>query len=61
MAFTDLKQTSVVSGRVEQLRLCAPQSIIATVEDSVLYTEMENLESQEEDDPRRVLWFRPMG
>jgi hypothetical protein len=29
--------------------------------DSVLRTEMEHLESEEEDAPRRVLWFKPMS
>ncbi len=37
-----------------QLRLRAQQCVVATVEDSVLRTEMENLESEEEDAPRRV-------
>ena len=32
-----------------------------TVEDSVLRTEMTGLESQEEDDPKRVLFLRPMS
>ena len=57
----DLKLTFAVSCRAEQLRLRAQQRIVATVEDSVLRTEMENLESQEEDAPRRVLWFKPMS
>ncbi len=38
----------------------AQQRVVATVEDSVLRTEMENLESEEEDAPRRVLWYKPM-
>ena len=37
------------------------QRVVATVEDSVLRTEMENLESEEEDAPRRVLWYKPMS
>ena len=37
-----------------QLRLRAQQCVVATAEDSVLRTEMENLESEEEDAPRRV-------
>jgi hypothetical protein len=49
--FKDLKQTFAVSRRVEQLRLRAQQRVVATVEDSVLRTEMENLESEEEDAP----------
>ena len=52
--FTDLKQTLAVSRRAEQLRLRAQQRVVATVQDSVLRTEMENLESEEEDAPRRV-------
>jgi hypothetical protein len=59
--FKDLKQTFAVSHRVEQLRLRAQQRVVATVEDSVLRTEMENLESEEEDAPRRVLWDKPMS
>jgi hypothetical protein len=59
--FTDLKQVFVISRRAEQFRLRTQQRIVATVEDSVLRTEMENLESQEEDTPRRVLWFKPMS
>ncbi len=35
--------------------------VVATVEDSVLRTEMENLESEGEDAPRRVLYFKPMS
>jgi hypothetical protein len=31
--------------------------MVSTVEDSVLPTEMTVLESQEEDDPKRVLFF----
>ena len=42
--FKDLKLTFAVSRRVEQLRLRAQQRGVATVEDSVLRTEMENLE-----------------
>jgi hypothetical protein len=53
--FKDLKLTFAVSRRVEQLRLRAQQRVVATVEDSVLRIEMENLESEEEDAPRRVV------
>ena len=35
----------------EQLRLRAQERVVATVADSVLYTEMVSLESQEEDAP----------
>jgi hypothetical protein len=34
---------------------------VATVEESVLRTEMTGLESQEEDVPKCVLFFKPMG
>ena len=59
--FKDLKQTFAVSRRAEQLCLRVKQCVIATVEDSALRTEMENLESDEEDAPRRVLWYKPMS
>jgi hypothetical protein len=35
--------------------------LTATVEDSVLHTEKVSRESQEEDTPRHVLWFKPMS
>ena len=57
----DLKQTFAVSRRAEQLRQRVQQRVVATVEDSVLRTEMENLESEEEDASRRVLWYKPMS
>jgi hypothetical protein len=47
--------------RAEQLNLRSQQRIVATVEDSVLRTEMTDLESLEEDDPTRILFFNPMG
>ena len=59
--FKDLKQTFAVSRCAEQLRLRVQQRVIATVEDSALRTEMENLESDEEDASRRVLWYKPMS
>ena len=37
------------------------QRIIATAEDSVLRTEMDNLEPQDEDAPKLVLSFKPMS
>jgi hypothetical protein len=37
------------------------QCIVVTVEDSVLRTEMVRFESQEEDDPNRILFFKPMS
>jgi hypothetical protein len=50
-----------VSRCAEQLRLHSLQRIVATVEDSVLRTEMTSLESQEENDPKRILWYKPMS
>ncbi len=47
--FKDIKQAFAVSRRAEQLRLRSHQRINATSEDFVLRTEMDNLESQEED------------
>jgi hypothetical protein len=49
------------SRRAEQLSLRSQQLIVATVEDSVLRTEMAGLESQEEDAPKRILFFKPMS
>jgi hypothetical protein len=49
------------SRRDEQLRLYSQQRIVATVEDSVLRTEMVDLESHEEDAPKRILFFKPMS
>ena len=46
--------------RAEQLNLLSQQRIVATGEDSVLRTEMGVLESLEEDDPKRILFFKPM-
>jgi hypothetical protein len=48
------------SRRTEELSLRSQQHIAATIEDSVLRTEMAGLESQEEDDPKRILFFKPM-
>ena len=49
------------SRRAEQLRLRSQQRIVATVEESVLRMEMTDLESQEEDAPKRDLFFKPMS
>ena len=49
------------SRRAEQLSLHSQQRIVATVEESVLKTEMTGLESQEEDAPKRLLFFKPMS
>jgi hypothetical protein len=37
------------------------QRVVATVEESVLKMEMAGLESQEEDAPQRILFFKPMS
>jgi hypothetical protein len=47
-----------VSCHTEQLNLCSQHRIVNTVEDSVLRTEMTGLESQEEDTPKSILYFR---
>ena len=57
--FQDLKLMFAGSRRAEQLSLHSQQRIVATVEDSVLRTEMAGLESQEEDDPKCILFFKP--
>ena len=44
----DLKLMFVGSSRAEQLHLCSEHLVVTTVEDSVLRTEMTDLESQEE-------------
>ena len=60
--FRDLKLKYVGSRQAEQLRsLHSQQRIVATVEESVLKTEMVVLESQEEDAPKRILFFKPMS
>ena len=59
-----------VSRRADQFNLTSQQYIVVTVEDSVLRTEMDDLESQEktqtyhlqeEDTPKRILFFKPMS
>ena len=60
-SFRDLKLTFTVSHCDEQFSLLTQQRIITTAEDSVLRTEMTNLEFQEGDDPKRVLSFKPMS
>jgi len=59
--FRDLKLKYTGSRHAEQLSLRSQQSIVATVEESVLGTEMDALESQEEDDPKRILYFKSMS
>ena len=59
--FRDLKLMFAGSRRAEQLSLRSHQRVVTTVEESVLKTEMVGLESQEEDDPKRILFFKPMS
>jgi hypothetical protein len=54
--FRDLKLMFPGSRRAEQLNLRSQQRIVTTVEHYVLRTEMVGLESQEEDDPKRILF-----
>ena len=49
------------SRRAEQLSLRSQQRILATVEESVLRMEITGLESQEEDAPKRAVFFKPMS
>jgi hypothetical protein len=60
-SFQDLQLMFVVWHRAERLRLRSQQRIITTAEDSVLRTEMVSLKSQDEDAPKRILWFKPMS
>jgi hypothetical protein len=59
--FRDLKLMFTGSRRAEQLHLCSQQHIVATVDNSVLRTEMTGLESKEEDVPKRILFFKTMS
>jgi hypothetical protein len=61
--FRDLKLKFVGSRRAEQLSLHSQQCKVAVVEESVLRMEnqMDDLESQEEDAPKCVLFFKPMS
>ncbi len=59
--FRDLKLIFAGSRRAEQLSLRSQQRVVATVGESVLKTEMGDLESQEEDAPKRLLFFKPMS
>ena len=51
----------MVSRRLEQLRLHVQHRVVTTTEDSVLWTEMTDLEPQEENVSRRDLWFKSMS
>jgi hypothetical protein len=59
--FRDLKLMFAGSRQAEQLSLRSQQRVVATVEESVLKTEMAGLGSQEEDAPKRLLYFKPMS
>ncbi len=59
--FRDLKLKFLGSRRAEQLSLRSQHRIVTTVEESVLRMEMSGLESQEEDAPKCVLFFKPMS
>jgi hypothetical protein len=59
--FRDLKFKFVGSHWQEQLSSRCQQRVVVTVEVSVLRTEMADLESQEEDVPKRVLFYKPMS
>jgi hypothetical protein len=59
--FQDLKLMFAGSRRAEQLSLRSQQRVVTTVEESVLKTEMTGLESQEEDTPKCILFFKPMS
>jgi hypothetical protein len=59
--FRDLKLKYVGSRQEEQLSSRSQQRVVVTVEESVLTTEMAGLESQEEDTPKRILFFKPMS
>ncbi len=60
-SFRDLKLKFVGSRRQEQLSSRCQQRVVATVEESVFRMEMTDLESQEEDAPKRVLFYKPMS
>ena len=51
--------SNTVVRHVEQLRPHTQSCVVVTIEDSVLSIEMGVLESQEEDIPRRILWYNP--
>jgi hypothetical protein len=59
--FRDLTLKYVGSRQSEQLSFLSQHRVVATVEESVLKTEMSGLESQEEDAPKRLLFFKPMS
>jgi hypothetical protein len=46
---------------IEKKKSRCQQRVVATVEESVLRMEMAGLESQEEDAPKCVLFYKPMS
>ncbi len=58
--FLDLKLMFPGSRHAEQISLHS-QRIVATVEVSVLRSEIADFESQEEDDPKSIHFFKPMS
>ena len=59
--FQVLQQTFAVARSAEQLRLRQQQRIVATAVDSVLRAEMGELELQDENAPKRTLWYTHCG
>ncbi len=59
--FRDLELKFVGSRRQKQLSSRCQQRVVSTVEESEFRMEMADLESQEEDAPKRVLFYKPMG
>jgi hypothetical protein len=57
----DLKLMCPSSRWTEQLSLRSHHRVLVTVEESVLKTEMGDLESQEEDTPKRLLFYKSMS
>ncbi len=56
--FQDVKQTFEVSHRPTKSHFRTQHHVVPTVEDNVLLTEMENLESEEEEHDRGLFHFR---
>jgi hypothetical protein len=59
--FRDLKLQFVGSRRQEQLSSRCQQRVVVTVGESVLRMEISGLESQEEDAPKSILFYKPMS
>jgi hypothetical protein len=58
---SNLELKFIGSRRQEQISSHCQQRVVATVEESVLRMEMAGLESQEEDVPKSVLFYKTMG